>query len=1144
MLKNKDVIAQLTDSQRVRLLTGVGSLSGKDFKILGIRGAVARNMKDYGRDLFPHSAILSHSWNESLWYSVAEAKSDMLIKDGADLAIVPGAKIKLSPYRREITEDPYLASRFSASHARAAEKAGLSASLSGYYLTESDVEWMDNTPSARVIGEFVTKPYADAVTDGGATAIMTDIRSVSPEYQTAGRSMQDHIYHDKYLICESAGEENTVDFIKRGIICLSASANALESAMSRYKKLKRDLERGEGVTYEDIENEEKAGTAISDEDVNAALDRVIDFIYRRSSTPTARDIDPESVAYKATLESTVLLKNVGGALPLSKNKRIAIIGNAFPENEDGAGALEILREELHERGYNCVGAEPGYDLDNVQKTYLTEKALRLTDSASVVLLFLGFGYENEKDIPSAKSLELPANQLRLADMLIKRKKNVICVLAAGHAPDVAFTRGCKAVLMAPLDVKASVPALVSILSGEASPSGKLAYTLYASSDTGFKKKELYKEKYGLKSGPFVGYRYYDTAGLTLGYPFGHGLSYSSFEYSDLAYFNGTATFTVENTGSVAATEVAEVYVGKKDSRVIRPKKELAGFAKIELSPGEKQRVKVKIEIPKVYQSGAYKTEDGSYTLYVGASSADIRLSSIFPLRGEAIQKDGERLIDYIQSIPNVLEDNFTLEAKYEPMNKKPTKNIMLGLTSIALAIALAVFNTASGVFSVFLSIVAAILSGLAIFFFATHLLERSANAESEAEKLSEKNKEYFSDAEEISVFSTEKMFTDEFDTDGDDTDGDYAATEEMSDAELSEFVDPEFKLADMAEELGRYFEERGIRLDGGMAENIAVALAGSKLLILDSIKSDDFNAFMLILSDYLSTKTYVDKVEGECGEDYNCFYSYNESGECQKRSSVLALEDASAAKEKIHLLAHDGLNAIGFDKLIKPFANYISSTKETSTVRILNAQGSNVGYSIQKNLKLVVRLSDSTALDELPVSVLRTASVLRVSFIKCQPAAEWSVHRDANRYQLEYILEKESSAHDVSENVYKKIDKLESYVTSHSDYKIGNKLWLALEKQLGLLLSAKKDINDAVDVAVATKLLPSMASALNGKLTSTDESLKDTLEFVFGEENIDCSAKLVESIEAIKAKNVKADSDSTDSNYQTNSSDEEILNAE
>ena len=173
MLKNNDIIATLTDTQKIRLLTGVGSLAGNDFKILGIRGVKALNIKDYGRNKFPHATALAHAWSEDLWKRVADVKAAKLIDAGADLAIVPGAKTKISPFRREITEDPYLASRFASVHSSRVEAAGLTSALSGYYLTEGDTAWMDEHPSNRFVNEFVTMPYLESIKSGNASAVMT-----------------------------------------------------------------------------------------------------------------------------------------------------------------------------------------------------------------------------------------------------------------------------------------------------------------------------------------------------------------------------------------------------------------------------------------------------------------------------------------------------------------------------------------------------------------------------------------------------------------------------------------------------------------------------------------------------------------------------------------------------------------------------------------------------------------------------------------------------------------------------------------------------------------------------------------------------------------------------------------------------------
>ena len=150
MLKYNDIIIKLTDEQKIRILTGVGNISGNDMKLLGIPSLKAGNMKDYCTDQYPHAASLAHSWNKTLWENIANAKILEMSKDDVNLFVAPGAKIKLSPYRKEITEDPYLASMISGAYMRAASAAGITAGASKYYIAEADVSWMD-TGEARSV---------------------------------------------------------------------------------------------------------------------------------------------------------------------------------------------------------------------------------------------------------------------------------------------------------------------------------------------------------------------------------------------------------------------------------------------------------------------------------------------------------------------------------------------------------------------------------------------------------------------------------------------------------------------------------------------------------------------------------------------------------------------------------------------------------------------------------------------------------------------------------------------------------------------------------------------------------------------------------------------------------------------------------
>ena len=1123
MLKHNNIISQLSDSQKIRLLTRVGKLTGKDFKILGLEGVTVRNIKDYGRDIFPCAAALSHSWDEELWYDVAKAEAQMSAYDGADTVIVPGPKIKFSPYRREITEDPMLASRFSSVHAKAVHDLGMKNALSGYYLTESDEEWMDKEPSARVINELFVSPYLDAISQDDADAIVTDMRSLSSDYCALQEKAQECISEDKYLICESADDNNTVDFIARGIICLSASSNALELALTRYKKLNAAIKNGDGITQEQIQNEQKNGTAISIDTINKSLDRLIDFIQSRCGAPTF-DVrfDQDKIGERAVVESTVLLKNRSNALPLAMDKKIAVIGGILPNDDNGENLLFKFRDMLCEKGYDCVGASLGYDPDDIQRLDMADEAVKLASSASVVILFMGSGYENEKDIPLTKTLELPANQLRLADMLMKLNKTVICVLASGHSPDIEFADRMEALLLAPLWQQSSVPAVVSMLAGEVSPSGKLAYTLYSDSDAAFEKRKLYIEKYGMKTGVFVGYRYYDIADINVGYPFGHGLSYSEFKYSSIEYTKDSVSFTVQNIGDMPASEAVQVYVGCETSEVLRPQKELCGFIKLRLSPGERKRVSVPIKWPTVYQLDGFKTEKGAYKIFVGSSSADIRLSTTVHVSGDTLESDGERLIDYIQSVTNVTEDNFTLEAKYCPMNKRSFndyKNLLIGFGSIVLAISLIVFNNAENISSIFLGVVSGILAVVAVIFFIAEVIDRNRRYENYKNEIRKRNEEHFVDAEQIPALSTDKMFNDEFDVSVENTDAGSDRSEEPIDDEAHKYIDNSFKLGDMVREINTLFEERGMRLDAGVAENLAVALTTSKMIIVNGISSDDFNTFLRILSEYFNTNTYIDKVEGEINNSSDFFFTVDKDSlfsnhtEFVKKAPIMALEAAASANEKVYLLGMDGMNADTLEEFVKPFAGYLASFKSKNSVQIYNRQGSNVGYMVNKNLKFIIRLDYSAPIDTISDSILRMAAYANIAFVKCQPVEEYTQYHGCNRYQLEYMLDRESSASIISEQVYKKVDKLESFVASHANYGIGNKIWLALEKQIGLLLSLDWNIQDAIDAAITMKLLPTMAGALRDKSLGEDVSLIGTLEFIFGEGNMTAATRFINSLQ-------------------------------
>ena len=1113
MLKYNDIITKLTDEQKIRILTGAGSISGKDMKILGIPEIKAIRLKDIDRDVFPHVTSLADSWNTDLWGSVAFSKLSSISDEQKVFAIVPGARIKLSPYRKEVSEDPYLASMISASFIKAATDAGVSAGAAGYYLTESDAEWLDKEPNQRILNEYVAAPYMRAGELGGSNIIITDVRTPNEAYKDSCEYIQ-NAADESLFVCETASDEHTVDFVSRGIVCLKASQNALRQALSRYKKLKQLLDSGKDITLSQLEDELANRTAISEESVNAALDKTLEFIFKCADAQKPQAASEEirdALALEALRQSTVLLKNSGNILPVEKGSSICVIGG-IGASEDGEPALAARCGKLfEENGYKKVSIFKGYNM--LDYGYIDDEAVKSSARADITVLLLGSGRDAERRISKTEKLTLPPNQLRLAHKLAQKGKRVVAVILSEHAPDIEFSRELDAVLLAPTAVKQSADAIVDILSGMFAPSGRLAYTLYAGTETAFRKSRVYNEDYGMHSGPFIGYRYYDTAGMQVGYPFGYGLSYTDFVYSKLSISGNMISFNVRNAGKVAAAEVAQIYAGHRASSVLRPKKELCGFARVELKPGEKKRITLKLELPKVFDGDGFVQEKGIYDIYVGASVSDIRLKGKYSADGSVLLSDGEALSRYLQTYSNILEDNFTLEANYGSM-KKTVKNILVGIGSLALAVSLAVFNITTGAASVFLGVLAGILAVVSIIFFIIEAVERSRAHAAERKRIAEANKEYFEEAEQIPVLSTDRMFKDEFDAVKEERIPESDVFASDNEFDNSEYIDDKFRIIDAVNEFNKFASDRGYKLGNGVAENLFSSLTVSRLMIFNGLSTEEFNGFIGLLSEYFESIVCVDnasKNESE-NESSSVFFSYDHQWDHKNKSILNALQAASGANKKIQISAIDGITAENVNEWLEPFMKYVRSPKKRNEISVFDGYGKNYGYNIARNLWIVLRLEDGQTIDTLPDAVVKSAAVVKISFVRCQEEEDRTMPHGFTSYQADYMVLKESGRFDISEEIWKKIDRLEKYASDYSDYAIGNKLWRDLEKQLGMLLSCNFEMVDAVDAAIAGRLLPSVTAKLRGKLGKEDKTVLQSLEFIFGEDSIQYSKAFIDSL--------------------------------
>ena len=392
---------------------------------------------------------------------------------------------------------------------------------------------------------------------------------------------------------------------------------------------------------------------ISEEIINQRVDEILDVILPVTAAVAPLEGKPfdtgahHKMAMKASEQSIVLLKNEENILPLKKGTKVAVIGE-FAQNAryQGAGSsvvnatkVDNTMDVIGNFDLKVAGFEPGYPRSGKGDPAMQAKAVELAKKADIVLLYIGLDEISESEGLDRPHMKLPQSQIDLLEAVAAVNPSVVAVMSAGSAVEMPWLDKCKAVIHGCLCGQAGASAVLKALVGEINPSGKLAesYPIKyedVSSAPYFPAKQRTAE---YREGLYVGYRYYETANVPVLFPFGFGLSYTTFQYSGLKVTDREAAFTLTNTGRVDGAEVAQLYVGKKDAQVFRPAKELKGFAKVFLKAGESKTIAIPLDDRAFryfnIKTNQFEVEGGEYQIMVGASVADIRLTGTVSVPG-------------------------------------------------------------------------------------------------------------------------------------------------------------------------------------------------------------------------------------------------------------------------------------------------------------------------------------------------------------------------------------------------------------------------------------------------------------------------------------------------------------------------------
>lgn len=591
---------------------------------------------------YPTASATACSWDADLLYKMGQALGDECLKERISVLLGPGVNIKRSPLCGRnfeyFSEDPVLAGEMAVAFINGVQSKGIGTSIKHYAVNNQETRRMtvNAVVDERTLRELYLAPFETAVKKAQPWTVMCAYNRLNGVYCA----------ENKWLLTDVLRR----DFGFEGIVVTDwgAENDRVEGLLAG-----QELE----MPFSGGANDRKIAQAVRDGKISEGfldqmVDRLIDLA--KKSEKVLGDYTYDAAAHHALAreiagQCMVLLKNEGGLLPLKKNQRVALIGEmAKRPRYQGAGSSQINPTQL-DCAYDTMVQEgiavdyaPGYSTDRKNKIsddMLLSEAIAKAKGADVAVLFIGLTDEYETEGNDRKHMQLPPLHNRLVNEVSKVNPNVVVVLAGGAAFELPWADRVPAILHSHLCGQAGGSAAVDILFGDVNPCAKLAETypmvLADVPSTNYFPGTAVSVEY--REGIYVGYRYYDKANVDVRFPFGYGLSYTTFEYSDLALSAGsikdtdtlTVSFQVKNTGGVDGAEIAQVYVADVDSTIYRAPKELKGFRKIFLKAGEEKTVSVTLDKRAfAYYNvalGDWHVESGEFKILVGASSRDIRL---------------------------------------------------------------------------------------------------------------------------------------------------------------------------------------------------------------------------------------------------------------------------------------------------------------------------------------------------------------------------------------------------------------------------------------------------------------------------------------------------------------------------------------
>ena len=633
---------------------------------------------------YPSASALAASFDLNVLSELGDALGQECQAENIGMLLGPGLNMKRSPLCGRnfeyFSEDPYLAGKLACAYIKGLQKRGVAACVKHFAANNQETQRMNSSSNVdeRTLREIYLPAFEMAVKEGKTRSIMCAYNAINGIFCSENKKLLNDILREEwgfegFVVTDWGAKKGAAAGVKAGLNLVMPGGHGTHEQMLK----------------ESLKNHE-----LTEEQLNTAVADILQFILDayRNKLPNA-EIDREKcseLSGELAAQCAVLLKNED-ILPLKKDTKIAVIGDfAKHPRYQGSGsshinaskticAIETLKEKEA-----CFLFAKGFDADTVNPDQkLIEEAVKTAEASEAAVIFAGLPDAFESEGFDREHLDLPENQNALIEAICKVQKNVIVVLHGGSPMLLPWEDQVKGILCMYLGGQEVGRAAVELLYGEKNPSGKLAETwpLRLEDTPSYLNFPGVDGIVNYREDIFIGYRYYDKKKMKVQYPFGHGLSYTSFSYSDLKTDKITITdketlhvsCKIKNTGTCAGKEIVQLYVKDVESSVERPVRELKGFAKIYLNPGEEKEVEFTLDKRSFsyYETliSDWFVESGEFVIEIGASSRDIRLS-------QSIQVEGTGELPY-----HYTENSLLCSLQRTNKGQKMLKRILSAMTS-------------------------------------------------------------------------------------------------------------------------------------------------------------------------------------------------------------------------------------------------------------------------------------------------------------------------------------------------------------------------------------------------------------------------------------------------------------------------------